>query len=265
MITKFNDANDMNSVASDAIYSYIKDGYRIDAKESTITSDDRNCTFKAVLTKDVDGIECKTIIKLIDNGDENTKSYTYHKVETVGDTKWSEETRTFSTSTNAANGVLNKVWSTKSNTDDHVKAGKTNTEDKESKYDLTQLWDGYDNLLQYYLDSVNKITGNYNIGWSWLNDDLASCAIKRLADVIKTLDDNCNKENTKWECECPSMYKQSKEDNKRKDKVKQESKILKNTTNKEKKPETCKKSVNSDSEDSIIELIRKAITDYYNY
>ena len=32
MLTKFNDSNDMNTVASDAIHSYIKDGYRIDAK-----------------------------------------------------------------------------------------------------------------------------------------------------------------------------------------------------------------------------------------
>ena len=31
MLTKFNSSNDMNAIASDAINSYINDGYRIDA------------------------------------------------------------------------------------------------------------------------------------------------------------------------------------------------------------------------------------------
>lgn len=257
MLTKFNDSNDMNTLASDAIHSYLKDGYRIDAKESVIDREkDKDCTFKAVLKKDVDGIECKTVITLTDNGDDKNKTCTYHKVETVGDTQWSEETRTFSSSTNAAKDILNKVWSTESSKEDTVH--------KESKHDLIQLWDDYDNLLQHYLDSVKKITDNYSLGWSLFNDDFVSGAIKRLADVIKTPDDNCNKESTKWECKCPSAYKQSKEDAERKDRAKQESEIIKNTLNKEKKPETNKKNASSDSEDSLIELIRKAITNYYN-
>ena len=94
MLTKF---NDMDVIASDAIYSCIKDGYKIDVKESIIDYEkDKDCVFKAVLKKDVDGIECKTIITLSDNGDDKNSYCTYHKVETVGDTKWSEETRTFS-------------------------------------------------------------------------------------------------------------------------------------------------------------------------
>lgn len=97
MPTKFNDANDMNTIASNAINSYIKDGYRIDAKESVIDREkDKDCTFKAVLKKDVDGIECKTVITLSDNEDDKNRHCTYHKVDTVGDTKWSEETHTFS-------------------------------------------------------------------------------------------------------------------------------------------------------------------------
>lgn len=108
MLTKFNDSNDMNTLASDVINSYIRDGYRIDAKESvTDIEKDKNRTFKAVLKKDVYGIECKAVITLSDNGDDKNKHCEYHKVETVGDTKWSEETRTFSYS--CANKCHNKA------------------------------------------------------------------------------------------------------------------------------------------------------------
>lgn len=100
MITKFNDSSDMNILASDVINSYIRDGYRIDAKESMIDQvKDNDCTFKAVLKRDIDGIECKAVITVSDNGDDKNKYCEYRKVETVGDTKWSEETRTFSYST----------------------------------------------------------------------------------------------------------------------------------------------------------------------
>jgi hypothetical protein len=65
MLTSFNNTNDMNILASNTINSYIQDGYRIDAKESAIDSEkNKNCTFKAVLKKDVDGVLCKTIITL---------------------------------------------------------------------------------------------------------------------------------------------------------------------------------------------------------
>lgn len=108
MLTKFNDSNDMNTLASDVINSYIKDGYRIDARESIIDQEkDKDCTFKAVLKKDVYGIECKTAITLSDSGGDKNKHCEYHKVETVGDTKWSEETRTFSYS--CANKCHNKT------------------------------------------------------------------------------------------------------------------------------------------------------------
>lgn len=52
MLTKFHDSNDMNTIASDAIRSYIEDGYRIDAKESVVDREkDKDCTLKAVLKK----------------------------------------------------------------------------------------------------------------------------------------------------------------------------------------------------------------------
>ena len=52
MFNNFNCQDDMNNIASDAIHSYIKDGYRIDAAESIVDSDiDKGCTFKAVLKK----------------------------------------------------------------------------------------------------------------------------------------------------------------------------------------------------------------------
>lgn len=97
MLTKFNGSNDMNAAVSDTIHSYIKDGYHIDANESAIDHEkDKDYTFKAVLKKDVDGIECKTVITLTDNSDDHNKHCVYHKVEIVGDTKWSEETHTYS-------------------------------------------------------------------------------------------------------------------------------------------------------------------------
>ena len=58
MFNNFNDQDDMNNIASDAIHSYIKDGYRIDAAESIVDSDiDKGCTFKAVLKKNENDIE----------------------------------------------------------------------------------------------------------------------------------------------------------------------------------------------------------------
>lgn len=105
MLANLNHANDMNTLASDTINSYIQDGYRIDAKESVVDHEkDKNCTFKAVLKKYVDGVLCKTIITLHESADFNNinklnfKTYTYHRVDLVDDLVWGEETRTFSSS-----------------------------------------------------------------------------------------------------------------------------------------------------------------------
>lgn len=86
MFNNFNDQDDMNNIASDAIHSYIKDGYRIDAAESIVDSNiDKGCTFKAVLKKDENDIEYIAVIKLFDD---KNKSQVSHKVEiTVSATK----------------------------------------------------------------------------------------------------------------------------------------------------------------------------------
>lgn len=86
MFNNFNDQYDMNNIASDAIHSYIKDGYRIDAAESIVDSDiDKGCTFKAVLKKNENDIEYMAVIKLFDD---KNKSQVSHKVEiTVSATK----------------------------------------------------------------------------------------------------------------------------------------------------------------------------------
>lgn len=129
MLTKFSDSNEINTLASNEISSYIKDGYRIDAKESVIDHDkDKDCTFKAVLKKDVDGIECKTVITLTDNGDDKNKSCMYHKVDTVGDTRWSEETRTYSSSIASCaskDDHAAKFWDTLANDDFYGRYVKT--------------------------------------------------------------------------------------------------------------------------------------------
>lgn len=201
MLTKFNSSNDMNTVASDAIHSYIKDGYRIDAKESVIDRDkDKDCTFKAVLKKDVDGIECKTVITLTDNGDDKNKACTYHKVETVGDTKWSEETRSFSSSTDK----------TKLNS-----AVKNHVMDNLCK--TPRMWWDHadDNFYDYYHDTVRNIFKDFGLHCDWFGDDNDK-SFKRLADVIKVPNDdkktstddksNADKKDSKWKCKCPSAY-----------------------------------------------------------
>jgi len=177
MLTKFNDTNDMNAIASDAINSCIKDGYRIDAKESVIDREkDKDCTFKAVLKKDVDGIECKTVITLTDNGDDHNKSCTYHKVETIGDTKWSEKTRTYKSST--ASGCKKKC-----------------------------CCDEDDNWLESHRKRMKRISDKYGFNWDWFGDSFDD-RFNRLADVIKSPTDttNSDKKDTKWKCNCPSAY-----------------------------------------------------------
>ena len=100
MFNNFNDQDDMNNIASDAIHSYIKDGYRIDAAESIVDSDiDKGCTFKAVLKKDENDIEYIAGIKLFDD---KNKSQVSHKVEiTVSATK-TDEITTASSSKNSS-------------------------------------------------------------------------------------------------------------------------------------------------------------------
>lgn len=170
MLTKFNSSNDMNAIASDAINSYINDGYRIDAKESVIDRDkDKDCTFKAVLKKNVDGIELKTTITITDNGDDKNKSCTYHKVESAGDIKWSEETRTFSHSTDytklnctVKNNAVDDLSSTPNPLLDHV-----------------------DDLSDYYHDTVRRIFKDFS-----LFDDEFSDRRKRTSDINKTTSDD---------------------------------------------------------------------------
>lgn len=100
MFNNFNDQDDMNNIASDAIHSYIKDGYRIDAAESVVDSDiDKGCTFKAVLKKDENDIEYIAVIKLFDD---KNKSQVSHKVEiTVSATK-TDKITTVSSSKNSS-------------------------------------------------------------------------------------------------------------------------------------------------------------------
>lgn len=183
MLTKFNDHNDMNTLASDAIHSYIKDGYHIDAEESMIDREkDKDCTFKAVLKKDIGGIKCKTVITLSDNGDDKNKHCAYHKVESVGDTKWSEETRTYSYSKNDAN-----VISQLADRDDEDSDNRTKD-------------DGNDWLARHRkFSKCLKLIFNpdtHNFRWAFLDDQ-------------KTPTDNksdVDKKDTKWKCKCPSAF-----------------------------------------------------------
>ena len=173
MLTKFNSSNGMNSIASDAISSYINDGYRIDAKESVIDRNkDKDCTFKAVLKKDVDGIELKTTITITDNGDDKNKSCTYHKVETAGDLKWSEETRTFSHSTDQI-----KLNSTVNNNNIYDTNKTSHT-----------LFDHEDDFTDYYNDTVRSIFKDFRLFNDEFIDNLYEFIDRRkhISDINKT-------------------------------------------------------------------------------
>lgn len=188
MITKFNSSNDMNAIASDAINSYISDGYHIDAKESVIDRDkDKDCTFKVVLKKDFDCVELKTTITITDNGDDKNKSCTYHKVESTGDIKWSEETRTFSHSTDQI-----KLNSTVNNAVDDLRSTPN------------PRLDHVDDLSDYYHDTVRRIFKDFN-----LFDDEFSYRRKRTSDINKTTSDD-KKQSTNDEpskdTKCKSAY-----------------------------------------------------------
>lgn len=159
MLTKF---NDIDSITSNAIHSCIQDGYHIDSKESFIDHEkDKDCTFKAVLKKDVDGIECKTVITLSNSDDDKIKCCTYHKVETVGDTKWSEETRTFK-----SNIVDNDLKDNNKFVDDSLKTSDCKEDDifndllnnSKSKLlsDILKITDSYSNKSKEKYDHVNK-------------------------------------------------------------------------------------------------------------
>lgn len=125
MLTKFNNFKDINGFISDTMHSYIKDGYNIDMKESAIDKEnDGDCTFKSVLKRDVDGIECKAVITLYEKDTAHGKSFTFHKVDSVGDTKWGEETRTFESSCNVCSSKDDRVYK-----DDNSKTA-TNTHNK---------------------------------------------------------------------------------------------------------------------------------------
>ena len=192
------ESNDMNSIASDAIHSYLKDGYRIDSKESVIDRDkDKDCTFKAVLKKDVDGIECKTVITLTEAGkDDSNKTCTYHKVETVGDTKWSEESRTYSCSTDK----------TKLNS-----AVKNHVMDNLCK--TPRMWWDHadDNFYDYYHNTVRNIFKDFGLHCDWFGDgENADNKTKDDDNDKKFSTDNksdTDKKDTTYECKCPSAFK----------------------------------------------------------
>lgn len=182
MLTKFNNRNDMNTLASDTINSYIQDGYRIDAKESVVDNEkDKNCTFKVVLKKDVDGVLCKTIITLHesdsfnDTNRLNFKTSTYHKVDFVDGLVWDEESRTFSSSHRSipTNNLTNKK--------DNDSAGKIILNVNGKKYEVSDLRDG-----QIKLDWVKPHNDR-------TEQSTNKSGFNRLSDIINSHDNTCEK------------------------------------------------------------------------
>ena len=154
MLTNFNNFKDVNGFISDTIHSYIKDGYNIDMKESAIDKEkDGDCTFKSVLKRDVDGVECKAVITLHEKDTTHGKSFTFHKVDSVGDTKWGEETRTFESSCNVCSSKdtnTNKDVTSKTTTNAHSKKfcvkDTHNTKQKQDEDDSKWVTENSDRL-----------------------------------------------------------------------------------------------------------------------
>ena len=177
MLTKFNNDN-MDSFVSNVVNSYMSDGYCIDTKESIIDRNlDKGCISKFVLKKDADGIECKVVVTLTDNGDDKNKSYTYHKVDTVGDTKWSDETRTFKSFTDKS-----KINSSVNDNNVKIKSSKNR-----------DYFD--DDLFDYYHNCINNIFDKFGLGCDWFADKKPS--YKRLDDYIRPSTKSDDKTNTK--------------------------------------------------------------------
>ena len=181
MLTNFNHTNDMNTLASDTINSYIQDGYRIDAKESVVDHEkDKNCTFRVVLKKDVDGVLCKTIITLHesdsfnDSNKLNLKTSTYHKVDLVDGLVWDEESRTFSSSHRSAS--VNNA----SNKKDNDSAGKIILNVNGKEYEVNDLHN-----KQIKLDCLKSND-------SRAEQSTRKSGFNRLSDVIKFMDNNDN-------------------------------------------------------------------------
>lgn len=184
------DSKSLNDEISNAIHSYIADGYRIDAKESVIDpASDGDCTFKAVLTKDVDGIECKAVITLNESKDDNNHACSYSKVDWVGDTKWSEESRSFSTSTGSSKYKC-KCPSAFKRLDDYIKLPKS--------FDLTNT-PRYDNVKLEVADKDNTD----NTKREDIKDDTFKKLRERLNNIYGTPKDkmsgsfNMNKDSIK--------------------------------------------------------------------
>lgn len=186
MLTKF---NDMNAIVSEAINDCFKEGYTIDAKESVIDQEkEKDCTFKTVMKRDLDDIECKTIIKLTNNSDDKNKYCKYHKVEFVGDTKWSEETRTFSCS------IDKTKFNSKVNSNDVDNTCKQNT--KQQNLEDGYLRSNYKNTV----DNIFKCSGLHRV----YTDDEVDDSKDKFNDVNKVISDNKtyndNKQNTYNKC-----------------------------------------------------------------
>lgn len=162
----------MTDDISDMIRKYTLDGYKIDCKESAVDPDsdvDKDCTFKVVLKKDIDGIECKTIIRLLEEKTAIGKSTTLSKVEYVGDTKWSAESHSYSHS---------YTCPAKDDSDTDISA-----------------WDRYKSSKSFTrLSDVIKVPNKDE-------DDFTTKPFYRLND--KKDDDDST---TKWKCKCPSAF-----------------------------------------------------------
>lgn len=188
MLTKFNNFKNINSFISDTIHSYIKDGYNIDMKESAINKEkDGDCAFKSVLKRDVDGIECKAVITLCEKDTTHGKSFTFHKVDSVGDTKWGEETRTFESSCNAyisKDANVHKVDDSKTTANTHNKKFYVkDTHNTKPKQDTKQ--DDHDVAwVTENCDRIKRILTKNGCDCSWIS--------KYTTPQTKQVDNKCD-------------------------------------------------------------------------
>ena len=146
MLTKF---NEMNTLASNEIISYIKNGYRIDAKESAIDREKyKDCIFKAVLKKDIDRTRYKTVITL--TYDEENRFCMYHKVDMIDNIRQCEETHTYSAlDTGVALGDTDALFNMTANNDFYNEVYKPkNNSQFEHEYNNQQTYQTLNDYIQ---------------------------------------------------------------------------------------------------------------------
>lgn len=264
---------DLNDKVADVIHSYIEDGYKINCKESIIDPlKDKDCTFKAVLTKDVDGIECKTVIKTLANQDKSNVATKFHKVDYVGSDIFNEEIRSFNSSykeENIKEPVFNSVQKSINNSLDLHKDEQLNNYLNNIKKHIygtsmiDDMWNKWHNRMMNHLNMFNcdPIFGSLEDYLRFPNNETKKVEFKQVDNEPVNIPINKNVKEKVETCKESEHIKVEDKDTAQSliNKIKAASKKYHNEdkdTNSDSSKVTCTKNDPDDElKDSLIDLI----------